>query len=95
MKLNKPHTGIFTEVQNMRCFRVIVSSHLTKMICYVKCNSVVTCILIILLRMVELQLMMADYIIIISLSIQGAINYVQKVKSDISIHNPILNKLFS
>ena len=74
---------------------MIVSSHLTKMICYVKCNRIVTCILIILLRMVELKLMMADYIIIMSLSIQEASNYVQKVKSDISIHNPVLNKLFS
>jgi hypothetical protein len=70
MNCNKPHTRIFTEIQDMGRFRMIVSSHLTKMICYVKCNRVVTCILIILVRRVEFELMTADYITINSLTIQ-------------------------
>ena len=45
---NRWQTRIFAVVQNMRCISVIVSCHLTEMICYVKCYSIITCIFIVL-----------------------------------------------
>lgn len=45
---SKTSTWIFIVVQDMRGFSMIVSSHLTKMICNVKGDRVVACVFIIL-----------------------------------------------
>lgn len=44
----KGQTRILGEVQDVRCISVVISSHLTEMICNIKCNWIETCILIIL-----------------------------------------------